>query len=47
MITKELMTVWIASDRERFFSKKDVEEHEQKINKEKTTWLKKLRQRVK
>ena len=42
MITKELESVWIASDGKKFLSKKEAEIHEQINNKENTTWLERL-----
>ena len=43
MITNELETVWITSDGKKFLSEKDAERHEQNQNKEKLTWLERLR----
>ena len=47
MITSELATVWITSDGKRYFTEKEAELHEQKNeeNKEKLTWLERLRQK--
>ena len=42
MITKELDSVWIASDGKKFLSKKEAKIHEQTNNKENTTWLERL-----
>ena len=42
MITKELESVWIASDGKKFLSKKEAETHEQTNNKENKTWLERL-----
>ena len=46
MITTELETVWITSDGKKFLSEKDAESHEQTNNKEKSTWLEKLKQNL-
>ena len=43
MITSELETVWITTDGKKFLSKKNAEKHEQNQNKEKLTWLERLR----
>ena len=43
MITSELETVWITTDGKKFLSEKNAEKHEQNQNKEKLTWLERLR----
>ena len=43
MITSELETVWITTDGKKFLSEKNAELHEQNQNKEKLTWLERLR----
>ena len=43
MITSELETVWITTDGKKFLSEKNAEKHEQNQNKEKLTWLERLK----
>ena len=46
MITAELATVWIASDGKKFLSEKEANNYEQNQNKESTTWLERLQQKL-
>jgi len=43
MITSELATIWFTSDGKKFLSEKEAKLHEHNQNKERLTWLEKLR----